>query len=740
MEANRSGDRSALGLEPIRHSGSARRGSDVLGNGEGDGTGDVSSSDQKLRDSSQAHSVVELPYSSDAELTLKRPTIRTSELKIPVLQSIPLPAIHSESTDAFSFLAPAVMETNTRVLQVQESVRSAHAADAATESQLGVSSSRIADSFSMSHHLGGLGVVGWKIGSAFDKGTAIVGKAGHTALSALAPLTDLVPLGEKSDLEAPKTGAVFVTFRHPLGLHLAAQALLHEKPFTFGEVIPEVDAEDVAWENLPLDNLSRLFRTAVSTAAAFVLIIFWTVPVAFVASISTIKGLGEAVPFLAGIANWPPVLVGIIQGILPSLFLAILMFLVKLVLRFLAKYEGHATISTMQKSLASRWLTFLVVNVLFVVTLSGGAIQALREIIDNPPSIFTKLATSLPTVSTFQITYILLQGTSAPAISNLRIGALIFALPWLSDFLQSTPRKIHTQRANAPEVDYGLYLPQISLIFIIGAAYFAVAPLVSVFAAFFFFVTWVLTKRDYLYVTHNKVETGGKFFVSAMMSMFVGLYIAQVTVAGLMLLKQAWGPAITLLITLGATLLTNYFVTKYWSPYFRYVPLDLLRRIPLDTDISDAPAHDRNIYVHPAVRAGPAFVWLPRDEHGVAGGLVDECARGHGLPGTTTGARVYVRQGLAKVKGDVALDVQWDRPLEELGEEAYATSGVAGGGGAGAGLEAGRSKSLEIPDAGATSVLRGTAGTPGDATLVGDPGVGSNGQMAQERTRQRSQE
>lgn len=74
-------------------------------------------------------------------------------------------------------------------------------------------------------------------------------------------------------------------------------------------------------------------RFAATTGFVIVMIIFWAIPVAFVGSISNINYLTNRVHFLKFILDIPPVILGIVTGLLPSIMLAILMALLPIILR-----------------------------------------------------------------------------------------------------------------------------------------------------------------------------------------------------------------------------------------------------------------------------------------------------------------------------------------------------------------------------------------------------------------------
>src|SRR6267154_2375226 len=95
-----------------------------------------------------------------------------------------------------------------------------------------------------------------------------------------------------------------------------------------------------------------------------------------------------------------------LQGILPPVLLAVLMALLPIVLRLLARFEGIPKYTGLELSLMTRYFCFL------VVVISSGIVAAIQQLIDAPTSIANTLASKLPKASTFFLTYIVLQGLS----------------------------------------------------------------------------------------------------------------------------------------------------------------------------------------------------------------------------------------------------------------------------------------------------------------------------------------
>ncbi|KAG8707763.1 hypothetical protein FRC08_000308 [Ceratobasidium sp. 394] len=189
------------------------------------------------------------------------------------------------------------------------------------------------------------------------------------------------------------------------------------------EKYTEVAPADVIWGNLGINPYEARIRRVISYAVTAALIIFWTIPVAFVGIVSNVSQLCVRYKWLHWLCTLPNVVVGIISGVLPPVALAILMMLLPIVLRLLARFEGIPRRTGLELSLMTRYFIFQVVHGFLIVTISSGIIAALPGLVNNPGSIATILAQKLPEASTFFLTYAILQGLAGSA------GGLLQAVP-----------------------------------------------------------------------------------------------------------------------------------------------------------------------------------------------------------------------------------------------------------------------------------------------------------------------
>ncbi|KAG2068049.1 DUF221-domain-containing protein [Suillus decipiens] len=338
----------------------------------------------------------------------------------------------------------------------------------------------------------------------------------------------------------PPVNSAFVTFNQQIAAHLAVNALTHHEPYAMADRYLEVSPPDVIWGNLGLNPYEKRIRVALSYSATAALIIFWAIPVAFVGIISNIEGLCVRESWLAWLCKLPSPVIGIIQGILPPVLLAVLMMLLPIVLRLFGRFEGIPTHTGLELSLMTRYFIFQVVHSFLIVTLSSGIFAALPSLLSNPSSIPGLLAEYLPQASTFFLTYILLQGLSGVAGGFLGIVGLIIYYVKLF-ILGSTPRSIYNIKYAQTTVAWGTLFPSITLLVVITLAYSIISPVINGLACFTFFLFYLLYKYLFLYkyTQPPSADTGGLFFPKAIQHVFVGMYIQQLCLCALFFLATA---------------------------------------------------------------------------------------------------------------------------------------------------------------------------------------------------------
>lgn len=177
---------------------------------------------------------------------------------------------------------------------------------------------------------------------------------------------------EHLDLKHTKLSAAFIEFSTQSAAHHAYQCVGRDSRSKFDPRYIGVQPEEVVWKNLSVTKASRKVKILIATIIIWLMILFWTIPVAFVGILSNINYLTNKVPFLSFINSIPQVILGVVTGLLPVILLAVLMALVPIFCRLLAKLAGEPTLSAIELKTQSWYFAFQVVQVFLITTFSSG--------------------------------------------------------------------------------------------------------------------------------------------------------------------------------------------------------------------------------------------------------------------------------------------------------------------------------------------------------------------------------
>ncbi|KAF8314939.1 DUF221-domain-containing protein [Clavulina sp. PMI_390] len=306
-------------------------------------------------------------------------------------------------------------------------------------------------------------------------------------------LTALIEEKRKVLPEAKPHGAAMIMCNLQMGAHVLAQCASYHEPLKMVDKWIELAPEDVVWENIDDGAIETRGRWILSWMATIGLVILWSFPVAFTGTLSNISELCGTVKWLAWICRMPNPWPGVVQGVLPPLFLAILFALLPFVLQGLAYFECIPRYSLISISVYRRYFILLVIHGFLIVTLSSGLTTAIPQIINSPGTLVDGLAKNLPSASTFYLTYLIANGFTAAGGAILQLVPLI--LHGVKRLLfGNTPRQAFNVGFVMPKTNLGTVLPRISLLATIAIAYSVIAPIVAGFAVVAFSFLWFAWK------------------------------------------------------------------------------------------------------------------------------------------------------------------------------------------------------------------------------------------------------
>ena len=277
----------------------------------------------------------------------------------------------------------------------------------------------------------------------------LIGKKVDTIDWCRAELKKLIPEVDRMQAEqragrVKKLNSVFVEFETLAEAQAAYQSLAHHRVLQMAPRYTGMTPGEVIWKNLKIKWWERVLRTVITTSIVVALIIFWSIPVAFVGAISNLNALIDLIPAFSFLNAVPKVIFGVISGLLPTILLAILMALLPIFLRLMAKLSGDPTTSAVELTVQNYYFAFQVVQVFLVATIGSAAASSISSIIDDPSSAPSLLAKNIPKASNFYLSYFVLQGLGIFAGLLLGLVGLLLFMP-LGKLLDKTPRKMYSR-------------------------------------------------------------------------------------------------------------------------------------------------------------------------------------------------------------------------------------------------------------------------------------------------------
>ncbi|KAJ5815680.1 hypothetical protein N7474_007457 [Penicillium riverlandense] len=378
----------------------------------------------------------------------------------------------------------------------------------------------------------------------------------------------------------PLMNSAFIQFNHQVAAHMACQTVSHHVPKQMAPRVVEISPDDVIWDNMSIRWWERYLRTFGIITLVCTMVVGWAVPVAFTGLLSQLSNLESAFHWLSWLNQLPEWCISAIQGILPPLFLAILMAILPLILRFLSRTQGLSTGMAVELTVQHYYFAFLFVQLFFVVTIAS----SFGTIIDNVTNVTSWpniLAQNIPKSSNYFFSYMILQAMSVSAGALLQIFGLV---SWfiLAPILDSTARKKWARTTNLNQMQWGTFFPVYTTLASIGLIYCVIAPLILVFNIITFSLFWFVYRYNTLYVTKFQFDTGGLLFPRAINQLFTGIYFMEMCLIGMFFLVQdengdvaCQGQAICMIVVLILTIGYQILLNNAFSPLIQYLPITL---------------------------------------------------------------------------------------------------------------------------------------------------------------------
>lgn len=372
----------------------------------------------------------------------------------------------------------------------------------------------------------------------------------------------------------PGRSAVFVAFSSQEAAHRAYQRITFPPPMPVQDRFLGVQPKEVLWNNLALPIPRRLSKASLALVFVIAFTIFFSIPVGIIGTISNVKYLANQYKSLSWLKDLPPVVMGLLTGLVPPYLTSWFVSYVPKLFRHIAKLSGEPTTAQAELKTQAWYFAFQVFQVFLVTTFSSGAAAVAAKIAKDPQSAPTLLAESLPMASNFYITYFILQGLGSASSTIVNYSDL-FEYLFYEYVWDKSPREKFQTYASMKGTPWASWFPKFTNFLVIAIAYSCVAPIVLGFATVGIFLYYLAYRHQMLYVVQAKVDTRGEAYKRALQHMPTGIYLAELCLIGLMGARKAAIQTTLMTVLLVITALVNLFLDRVLRPLELYLGVDI---------------------------------------------------------------------------------------------------------------------------------------------------------------------
>ncbi len=364
------------------------------------------------------------------------------------------------------------------------------------------------------------------------------------------------------------TDKAFVEMKTFTASTVAIQSMHSSKPGAMA-VSTAPEPRDILWQNVYVSKGAKRTRSYIGEAIAILMISFYAVPVALISLLTSesalisnsqrLAQLDQASAFFSSaLAMVQPICLVIIQQLLPPIFIQ------------LSKAEGIISFSEVQMKAFSRYFMFQVLNVFLVTAIAGSIFDTIAIIVENPESAFEMLGNSLPRMASFFITLVTMKTFLGLGAELVRFLSIVQSMVRFTLMRNATLRRKKSPMIALRAIDdpgwfpFHKILAQDMLVVVISVVFAVIAPIVLLPCALFCLFSRILWTHHHLYVYESVFETGGQFWPKIFRRFVFGLIIAQMTITGQFILKQARHEAYA---TIALMFITYFFLRSTRARY-----------------------------------------------------------------------------------------------------------------------------------------------------------------------------
>lgn len=401
---------------------------------------------------------------------------------------------------------------------------------------------------------------------------------------------------------APMTHAAIVVFNSKTVATCAVSAPIWPNSSEW-KISRAAEPRGVNWNRLDITKWTTRIRSYVTFAALTAMTVFWTVPAGFIQALGNFSELARRFPntFISDLSESNPDFVKFLEGILPPLLLFLALLLIPLLMRFVVSFERIHSRTLVESKIRNYLFLFYVMSNFVYVILIGSVLKKLQEIAENPTEIVSFLSSSVPGQATFLMKYVLINAFLGSALGMLNIGRLL-----VRPFTMRNARTVREKRGADgifAQYPFGKLYALCTMVSLISFVYSTIAPVICLVAFLYYCIAYLCTKHLLLYSHRPLFEGGGYLYRDAFTGLLIGLYVHQVSMIGIFILKLAAPQA--MLATLSFAFSIWFTIYSRSAFLFRAKHGALIDHVEMREKeglVDEIPADFGDLYVHPGMK------------------------------------------------------------------------------------------------------------------------------------------
>ncbi|EJD08522.1 DUF221-domain-containing protein [Fomitiporia mediterranea MF3/22] len=364
----------------------------------------------------------------------------------------------------------------------------------------------------------------------------------------------------------------FVTFEKMSSAQIAAQVAHAPQPLQCTTVLAP-EPRDIVWDNMTHSTNVTRARELIVLGMMMLIFFFWVFPITALASLLSYEEIKKTMPWLGRWIDANDQLRAIVQNVLPSVAMISLNALLPFLFEALTYFQGYRARSWIEYSLLKKYFLFLLVNVVFIFLLASTYWQLIRELAESPAKVPERIAQALHQgrARYFFLSYVLLQSLGIMPLQLLNLGIIIPRII-LRAFVTRTPRDYAELNA-PPMINYGVVYPQAILVFVVTMLYSVIQPTILIFGALYFGIGYLVYKYKLLFVFYKPYESQGQAWPITFTRLIWGIFIFQIFMTGLFLLKKGYVLSFFMALLMLATFVWSLYTWKLFKPLSKSVNL-----------------------------------------------------------------------------------------------------------------------------------------------------------------------